>query len=159
MFYKYKNTNYFTISKYFMENITKTINRLIEYIEYKHISLNKFSIELGVSNSYFSKMVRNNASIGSDIIEKILRTHIDLSPEWLLTGNGSMLRGKNQPISLVEEPKPLYTTRKQPDDIIDRILNRLEQQSEEIGKLKNELEVYKRGDVPGAQDAGVAVAN
>jgi len=73
-----------------MEYFTKSIQRLAYFIETKGLSLNKLSMQIGVSNSYFSKMVRNNASIGSDILEKILRTFPDLNAEWLLTGAGEM---------------------------------------------------------------------
>lgn len=74
------------------ENNTKSIHRLQEFITNKGISLNKLSVELGLSNSYFSKMVRNSGSIGSDIIEKIVRLYPELNIEWLLTGNGCMLK-------------------------------------------------------------------
>lgn len=74
------------------ENITKTIGRLSEYITYSGITFNKLATELGLSNSYFSKMVKNNGSIGSDIIENILRTHPELNADWLITGRGEMLR-------------------------------------------------------------------
>lgn len=74
------------------ENITKTINRLYEYITCSGLTFNKLAIELGLSNSYFSKMVKNNGSIGSDIIENILRKHPELNADWLITGRGSMIR-------------------------------------------------------------------
>lgn len=74
------------------ENSKKSIHRLQEYITTKGISLNKLSLELGLSNSYFSKMVRNSGSIGSDIIEKIIRLYPDLNADWLLTGNGCMIK-------------------------------------------------------------------
>lgn len=74
------------------ENITKTINRLSEYITHSGMTFNKLATELGLSNSYFSKMVKNNGSIGSDIIENILRTHPELNADWLITGRGRMLR-------------------------------------------------------------------
>lgn len=74
------------------ENSKKSIHRLIEFITSKGVSLNKLSIDLGLSNSYFSKMVRNSGSIGSDIIEKIIRIYPDLNAEWLLTGYGDMIK-------------------------------------------------------------------
>lgn len=74
------------------ENITKTIDRLSEYITHSGMTFNKLATELGLSNSYFSKMVKNNGSIGSDIIENILRAHPELNADWLITGRGRMLR-------------------------------------------------------------------
>lgn len=79
-----------------IENNTKTIHRLAEYITKTGISFNKLALELGLSNSYFSKMIKNGGSIGSDIIENILRIHPDINVDWLLTGRGSMFRGDPQ---------------------------------------------------------------
>lgn len=76
------------------ENNTKTIHRLSEYITSSGITFNKLALELGLSNSYFSKMVKNNGSIGSDIIENILRVHPNINGDWLLTGRGEMLRNE-----------------------------------------------------------------
>ncbi len=85
-----------------MENFTKTIERLEQFIGFKNISFNKLAIKIDVSNSYFSKMVRNKASIGSDILEKIVRIFPDLNVEWLLTGDGEMIKGSQYNISLNE---------------------------------------------------------
>lgn len=139
----------------------KPIERLYQYFENKDIKPTRFEKDYDISNGYFSTQLKRNADLGGGILEKIINNCRDLNIEWLLTGNGEMLKGNNQPISLVQEQKPIYVTRKQTgnDDIVDKLLNRLEQQSEEIGKLKTELEIYKRGDIPGAMDAGVAVAN
>lgn len=76
------------------ENITKIIERLSEYVEFKGISFNKIATSVGVSNSYFSKMVRNNGSLGEDIIKNILHFYDDINPEWLILGIGSMLKSK-----------------------------------------------------------------
>lgn len=84
------------------ENITKAIGRLCEYITYSGITFNKLATELGLSNSYFSKMVKNNGSIGSDVIENILRIHPELNADWLITGRGSMLR--HEPTSTNSAP-------------------------------------------------------
>lgn len=75
-----------------MENFTKPIQRLAHYSKLKGVSLNKISTEIGVSNSYFSKMVRNDANIGSDIMEKILRAYNDINPAWFVLGEGNMFR-------------------------------------------------------------------
>lgn len=86
------------------ENITKTIHRLLEYITNKNITFNKLAIELGLSNSYFSKMYKNGGSIGSDVIEKILRIHTDINANWLLTGRGSMLNDQASGAPFVSAP-------------------------------------------------------
>lgn len=67
------------------ENIAK-------YVEYKGISINKFSAEIGVSNSYFSKQSKINGSIGSKIVQEIVKKYEDLNIDWLISGRGEMLR-------------------------------------------------------------------
>jgi len=57
--------------------------------------MNEISTRVGVSNSYFSKMVRNNANIGSNIVEKILRIYDDINPTWFILGDGDMLKTKS----------------------------------------------------------------
>lgn len=74
------------------ENNTKIIDRLSYYADYKGDSFNKISQHIGVSNSYFSKMIKSRGSLGEDIISKILLFYEDINPEWFITGNGSMLK-------------------------------------------------------------------
>lgn len=81
------------------ENNTKVIDRIYEYISIKWLTFNKLALELNISNSYFSKMFKNKGSIGSDIIEKILRVHPDLNADWLITGRGTMLYDAKQDLN------------------------------------------------------------
>lgn len=78
-----------------MENFTNLSDRIRQFIDYKDISINKFSTSVGASNSYFNKIIKDNNSIGSDRIEKILRTYPEINAEWLLTGKGNMLKEHN----------------------------------------------------------------
>lgn len=78
------------------ENNTKIIDRLSYYIDKQGGSFNKISQKIGVSNSYFSKMVKSRGSLGEDVISKILLYYENINPEWLITGSGPMLRGPEQ---------------------------------------------------------------
>lgn len=94
-----------------IENFTKIIERIEYYNELKELNFNQLAIAIGVSNSYFSKMVKNKGSLGEDIIKKILLFYDDINPEWLLTGQGSMLKGVNKdapPGGIVSEPQAAY---------------------------------------------------
>lgn len=115
------------------ENNTKTIHRLGEYITKSGLSFNKLATELGLSNSYFSKMVKNNGSIGSDILEKILRIYPNVNPTWLLTGKGSMLHEEEQPFYIsVPNDSSVYQLYKEMEAKADRLLK-------ENADLKNEI--------------------
>lgn len=61
-------------NKLFMENNTKISDRIKQIIDYKKITINKFSDSVGTSNSYFNKLIKNGTTIGSDKIENILLT-------------------------------------------------------------------------------------
>lgn len=71
----------------------KTIDRLKSYLKDKGISLNAFDKSIGAANGYIGKQIKNSGSIGSDIIEKIHGIYTDLNLNWLLTGEGEMIKG------------------------------------------------------------------
>lgn len=77
------------------ENTTKIISRLSQYTETIGSNFNKLAKNIGVSNSYFSKMLNSNGSLGEDIIRKTLLYYDNINPEWLILGVGPMLRNEN----------------------------------------------------------------
>jgi len=74
----------------------KTIDRLMEFIKYAGMSARQFDLSIGASNGYILRMQKNNASIGSDVIENIIKTYPQLNVVWLLTGDGEMLKTENK---------------------------------------------------------------
>lgn len=71
-----------------------------------------FDISIKVGNGYTSKQSKSGASIGSDVLERIIDTYPDLNPLWLITGKGDM----TIPIRKSDEPLPDY------GETIDEIL-------------------------------------
>lgn len=63
-------------------------DRISQYLNYKGISDYRFEKDLGVSKGYWNKA--KNPS--SDILVKIRGIYTDLSAEWLLSGEGAMLK-------------------------------------------------------------------
>lgn len=72
----------------------KTIDRLIQFINHIDMSARQFDISIGASNGYTLRMKKNQASIGSDVIETILKVYPQLNVAWLITGEGEMLKAK-----------------------------------------------------------------
>ena len=68
------------------------IERIYQVFDYKGDSVYKISKEIDVSNGYFSKTRAKQGNVGSDIIEKIVNYYTDVNVEWLITGNGEMLK-------------------------------------------------------------------
>lgn len=62
--------------------------RLIQFISYKKLNVNRFQISIGVSNSYIRNM---NSGIGVDIIRKIQNVYPELNIDWLTSGEGKMI--------------------------------------------------------------------
>lgn len=70
----------------------KILGRLKEFIDYKGIPISTFERSIGMSNASFGKQLKKQGAIGSDKLENILSIYPDLSPLWLMTGEGEMLR-------------------------------------------------------------------
>lgn len=69
----------------------KTIGRIMMLIQHLNLSARKFDISIGASNGYILRMNKNNASVGSDVIEKIIEVYPQVNLIWLITGKGPML--------------------------------------------------------------------
>jgi transcriptional regulator with XRE-family HTH domain len=65
-------------------------SRILLILKTKDISASKFADEIGVQRSSISHILsgRNNPSL--DFIQKTLSRFPDISPDWILTGKGSM---------------------------------------------------------------------
>ena len=65
--------------------------RILQVIENKEITPYRFCKDLGLSMGYLDK----RGSIGTDKYLKIIEYLPDINPEWLLTGEGEMLKEHN----------------------------------------------------------------
>lgn len=72
------------------------LERIKQYIDYKSISVAAFEKSIGMSNASFGKCLKKGGAIGTDKLENILSVYSDISPNWLLTGNGTMLRNSTE---------------------------------------------------------------
>lgn len=110
----------------------KAIDRLFLYFEHKGLKPTPIGTELGLTNGYLGKMRDRHGSIGSDILETIFSKFPDLSPEWLITGSGSMI--KRDTIT-----QPAVT----PSDNMMQLVQTIVSQAEQIGSLKKEVEMLQ----------------
>jgi transcriptional regulator with XRE-family HTH domain len=93
-------------------------NRIKEFIESQGISVYAFENAIGASRGSISKAIKDNKNIGSNVLENILRVYKELNPEYLLTGNGEMLRVDNQ----LKEPEATYIKEVSEVDIFKKLL-------------------------------------
>lgn len=119
-----------------MENTVK--QRLIVFIEYKKISINKFLKAVNLSGSYIRSMKN---SIQPDKLSRIIAKFPDLNPGWLMTGEGEMLRESS---SSREDSEPLEATNHaqilaDKDKIIALLEDKITYLEEKITHLEDKL--------------------
>lgn len=68
---------------------TSVKERLVEFIKYKRISQRKFQETAMISNGFVSNIKK---SIASDTIVKISKAYPELNIDWLLEGEGEMIK-------------------------------------------------------------------
>lgn len=134
--------------------------RIIKLIKRKDITQKFFCDKLGVSHNYITTI---NKSIPSDRLVQIIELYPDLNIDWLLTGQGEMLRevkqnDNAQPALSVDVLAYLREKdselRAKDDEIrelrarIDELTRELHERELEIVELKKENHlVAKRADV------------
>lgn len=79
------------------------LERIKDFIDTKGISISAFERSIGMSNASFGKSLKNGGAIGTDKLENILNTYPEINPNWLITGNGSMLKSDEQPLPEVKK--------------------------------------------------------
>lgn len=67
--------------------------RLLEFIKYLHWNDARFEREVGLANGFLKK---TNANMRKSSIELILKRFPQLSEDWLVNGNGDMLKAPVQ---------------------------------------------------------------
>ncbi|MEY8848971.1 hypothetical protein AB9K26_09155 [Psychroserpens sp. XS_ASV72] len=108
--------------------MSKTIHRIIELVSELKLSARQFDISIGAANGYTLRMKKNNASVGSDVIERIVKEYPQVNLVWLITGKGSMF---------IAEPKTKVNSKADIEEYID---NRIKSESsDEKKKLLNEI--------------------
>ena len=80
-------------------------DRMLAYIKQKGIRPAEFERNAGLSNAYVQNLKN---SIGADKLKSIASYYTDLNLEWLITGEGQMLKSAAQPAPSVEKGRPYY---------------------------------------------------
>jgi hypothetical protein len=70
--------------------MNNTINRIIQLLPALKMSARQFDLSIGTGNSYTLRMQKNNASVGSNVIERIAKVYPQINLVWLITGQDKM---------------------------------------------------------------------
>lgn len=77
-----------------VENI---LDRLEAFMKFKGLNNNQVTVKAGLSIGLLGKALKSKkGGLNSESIEKILHSFNDLNPEWLMLGNGKMVKGKQE---------------------------------------------------------------
>lgn len=75
-----------------MDNKLATIKeRILQIVESKGVKRVDFCREIGISTANLRGSAKNTA-VNSDTVANILSLYQDISPDWLISGQGEMLR-------------------------------------------------------------------
>ncbi len=118
---------------------TNIKERLIAFIKYTGLSQAKFEKRIGVSNGFINNMRK---SIGVEKLENILREFPDLNREWLLYGEGEMLR-ENGP-KTADSASLSEADYSGPETLLMRIIEGKDAKIEELSRRIGELEAENR---------------
>lgn len=125
--------------------------RILQIGDFYNVGRKNICEEIGMTYGNFTGKAKDTP-INSIAIQNIIAKFPSIDANWLLTGRGSMLRE--------EVPKEVPTQAPQPanTEIIQILISKIEQQAEEIGKLKERLAVFEagKGHMKGVGDADVA---
>lgn len=116
--------------------MTTTIQeRILQYLEYKKVTPYKFCKDLEFPMGSLNK----RGSIGTDKYLKIIKYYKDLNPEWLLSGEGPMLKEKQSSQANTPDDKYLQLLEEHNKTLKDQLRDK-----EAIIKEKEEKEaLYK----------------
>ena len=104
--------------------MSETLNRIKQFIDYKGLNIRSFEMEVGFSNGAFASQLKNGRTIGVDKLENILNTFPELNANWLLTGKGRMLLGRQT--DLLKEPGNVYQASETEKELIQVLKDQLE---------------------------------
>lgn len=116
------------------------LDRIKQFIDHKGIAVSAFERSIGMSNASFGKSLKNGGAIGTDKLENFLKIYPEVSPVWLLTGEGEMLK-QNEIDPENAEP------------ILKQLLEKITEQAEEIGQLKERIAQLEREKAAGGSSA------
>ena len=126
------------------ESIEEAMKRVLEVVEWSKMNPRSFCAYIDFGYSAFMNYVKGYRPASNyELYKKVLSTFVDISAEWLIRGEGPMLRSEIQGYTI----GALL-------DKIDKQQEIIVSQSREIGKLEGKIEElekrpvrYQKGEV------------
>lgn len=128
-----------------MNDIFSRIKKFIDFLE---ISNNEFGRTIGCSSAQITQMLTHKKNFGIDKLLNIISNYPNLNPNWLLIGEGSMLRDNDPNPTLIPDSNAQTSISQQenmiPYILYEKLQEKLCEQATTIGRLQNELDNLKK---------------
>lgn len=145
--------------------MSKIQDRLKQYIDNKKISVREFCRKVNVSSSFLAR----DAEIASDKLLNIVNTFDDISIEWLITGEGEMMKqtgtlnedrsayqNKSEALLSIEEQRKLLDSYQSAQSEIESLKQEVKMKDKQLGDLiKTNLLLLEREKQGGISHNGV----
>jgi transcriptional regulator with XRE-family HTH domain len=112
-----------------------TKDRTLRFIAYKGLSVKKFEEMCGLSNGYINSM---KSGFGSNKLSQVLSVFSDLNRDWLVYGEGEMIKNHRAEESLPHEEEQ-GTFQDQDKVLIAELRSQIEKLEGKIDNLNQEL--------------------
>lgn len=113
--------------------------RILTFLESQSIKKVDFFETTGIQSSNF-KGKNMQSQPGGDTLVKVLKLYPSLSAEWLMRGEGEMLKNVvSAPVPLEDNSEDKVNLLGPSERVIDKLLTTTQEQAEEIGKLKEQI--------------------
>ena len=124
-----------------MKNLT-TNDRIKHLISFKQLSISSFSREIGLINGVtISKIINQNRKPSSKTIGRIIQAFPDINYDWLVNGEGEMIKGSVVK-SIKTNEDDLTVTTKQVIDFMKEYYPNSTQESED--RLDKKIDIAKK---------------
>jgi transcriptional regulator with XRE-family HTH domain len=117
-----------------MDNLIGT--RLQQIIDSKMLSASRFAKEVGISPQLMNAYLRDERKPSGKMLSLISIRFPEIDAHWLLTGDGEMLKPKQE--SLFPE-MDIQKEQNKGVNMVDRLLNIIEKQQDELGEINKKL--------------------
>ncbi|EKF56028.1 hypothetical protein I215_03755 [Galbibacter marinus] len=126
--------------------MAKAIDRIFSIIQSLGMSARQFDMSIGASNGYTLRMKKNNASVGSDILERIVEKYPFVNITWVVTGKGTMFGTENTTSADSSANHDKRLTYKEVEAIIEQKIKAHQERelSNLMDQIKNEIDTTKR---------------
>lgn len=84
-----------------IKTISDVLQRIREFINSLGVNDNQFAKSIGITQSVIASMFSRNTEPSSKVIVSILNAYANLSAEWLMRGEGEMIKGD---VAVKEKP-------------------------------------------------------